>query len=50
MDELARLKKENKRLKGLLKTAVELLQKSKTILMPEKPAKAKKKRAGKVKA
>jgi hypothetical protein len=44
VDELTRLKKENKRLRALLKTAVDLLHKSKEILRPKELAKPKKKK------
>ena len=44
MDEIALLKKENKKLKALLKTAVGLLQESKQILHAKTSAKPKKKK------
>jgi hypothetical protein len=47
VDEIARLKRENKKLRALLKTAVGLLQESKTILRAKASAKPKKKSAKK---
>lgn len=47
MDEIAQLKKENKKLKALLKTAVGLLQESKQILGTKASANPKKKKTAK---
>ena len=47
VDEIAELKKENKKLKALLKTAVGLLQESKQILAAKGSAKPKKKKTSK---
>jgi hypothetical protein len=47
VDDIARLKRENKKLRALLKTAVGLLQESKTILRAKASAKPKKKSAKK---
>ena len=47
MDEIARLKKENKKLRALLKTALGLLQESKHILRAKASPKPKKKQPAK---
>jgi hypothetical protein len=47
VDEIAQLKKENKKLKALLKTAVGLLQESKKILRAKATAKPKKRKTAK---
>jgi hypothetical protein len=47
VDEIARLKKENKKLRALLKTAVGLLEESKQILHAKTSPKPKKKKSAK---